>query len=128
MPQNWPYADVTTDNNAPTYSARGGGQRATTLLSGRDGSGMSILLRALASAPSDDGPGLPVLLISSYDVQRAEYSLVETLPSVQALAESEEKVRDSMESRDALVIAQAAFENSLGNLVDSTDMKVDEVT
>merc|ERR1719174_571374 len=33
-----------------------------------------------------------------------------------------------MESRDALVIAQAAFENYLGNLVDSTELKVDEVT
>ena len=61
-------------------------------------------------------------------MQRAEYSLIETLPSVQALSESEEKARDSMETRDALVIAQTAFENYLASLVDSTELKMDEVT
>jgi hypothetical protein len=125
LPQNWPYADVTQDNTPGTYN-RGIGSRSTGL--GRDDSGMAMLLRALASAPSDTGPGLPVLLISSYDVQRAEYSLIETLPSVQALSESEEKARDSMETRDALVIAQTAFENYLASLVDSTELKMDEVT
>jgi hypothetical protein len=89
---------------------------------------MATLLRLLVETQSDEAPRLPVLLVAIYDIERAEYAFAETVPSVHALTEAEGKVQQTLETRDAHVVAEAAFDLYLRTLLDTVSITVDQIT